>query len=221
MACKPCFNCLRNFRVQQELATSLPIKCHKCRACYSRSCTDYSNTECDLGDCRECQYCLYLKYRPCGTCIPCLSCRACEKCTECRDCKRCFRCSNPRFDAKCFNNWDTSDNGWWIIARKFILNSIFDSIDKVTVHTIDPSNLLSIICNCDLFSRKFAPKDLCDFARKARFYRNELYGHIPELKITPALIDHIKAKNFEEIIKDLNKLSTIITGHSASVNLRL
>ena len=78
-----------------------------------------------------------------------------------------------------FDQW-RGVNGWWILARYFGKYLPKD----VRSDLIDPSGLLTIIWNCNLFDPEFQYN-----ARSVSEMRNKLYGHIPDLMLT---VDYLK-----------------------------
>ena len=95
-----------------------------------------------------------------------------------------------------FNGWRRVD-GWPILARSF--NEYFPADGNL--ENVDVSTLITLICCCELFSRYSALQTAAVHVRKLR---NDLYGHIPELRITGGL---------RTCIKKLNALTKIVAKH--------
>ena len=104
-------------------------------------------------------------------------------------------------DSADFFGW-AGPNGCWILAHNFLKHIPVDG-DRLE---IDPSSLLTLICNCDLFLT------VRDSALQVKFLRHRFYGHTPELKLTSQRLQWVKnnmttLSSFDQIIRDIENLS--------------
>lgn len=84
-----------------------------------------------------------------------------------------------------FDHWGEV-NGWWILARYFGKDLPKD------VNLIDPSGLLNIIWNCNLFD-----PEVQNSARRVIDARNRLYAHIPDLMFPDDYLKACKEPSFK------------------------
>jgi hypothetical protein len=125
----------------------------------------------------------------------------------------------------CIGKKNQNFNKWWAEAER--INSFLTQIrppgeptqltENRAFELVDPSNLLSLICNPEFVREYFQPysgsysAELHALFQHANRYRNNCYGHNPDRKICSDVLNKCNACDFPEIRTNIEQLSTNLT----------